>query len=82
MSSLYKYVNGVCGSGKTYTAINKISTRVKGGETIIYATETIKLLKQTQVALEALISCVVDGIAGFEIDCRFVFTVSGVPNKI
>lgn len=54
MNSSFYYVDGVCGSGKTYTAIKKIAARVKAGETIIYATETIKLLKQTQDGLEAL----------------------------
>ena len=53
-TNCYNYVNGVCGSGKTYTAIKKIVARVKSGETIIYATETIKLLKQTQDGLESL----------------------------
>lgn len=58
MAPKYQYVNGVCGSGKTYTAIKKIAARVKKGETIIYATETIKLLKQTQDGFENLgISC-------------------------
>jgi hypothetical protein len=54
MATEFNYVNGVCGSGKTFTAIKKIATRVKAGETIIYATETIKLLKQTKDGLEAL----------------------------
>jgi hypothetical protein len=54
LNKCYRYVDGVCGSGKTYTAIKKIAARVKAGETIIYATETIKLLKQTQVGLEEL----------------------------
>lgn len=48
------YVNGVCGSGKTYTAIKNIAARVRSGETILYSTETIKLLKQTQAEIEAL----------------------------
>jgi hypothetical protein len=54
MTPKFNYVNGVCGSGKTYTAITNIAERVKAGETIIYTTETIKLLKQTQIGLEAL----------------------------
>ena len=54
MNNTFNYVDGVCGSGKTYTAIKKIAARVKAGETIIYATETIKLLKQTQDGLENL----------------------------
>lgn len=54
MTKTFNYVDGVCGSGKTYKAIQKIAARVQAGETIIYATETIKLLKQTQEGLEAL----------------------------
>lgn len=54
MKSTYNYVNGICGSGKTFTAIKKIAARVKSGETIIYTTETIRLLKQTQKDLEEL----------------------------
>lgn len=46
------YVNGVCGSGKTVTAIDKIAERVKRGETIIYATSTIRLLEQTNSGLK------------------------------
>lgn len=48
------YVDGVCGSGKTVTAIQKIAARVKTGETIIYATSTKALLKQTMSGLEEL----------------------------
>lgn len=54
MESIYQYVNGVCGSGKTYTAIKKIASRVAAGETIIYATETKELLEQTKKGLEVL----------------------------
>ena len=54
MNNSYNYVNGVCGSGKTYTAIKNIAARVQAGETILYTTETIKLLKQTRDGLEAL----------------------------
>ncbi|MGE4261733.1 DEAD/DEAH box helicase family protein [Shewanella sp.] len=46
------YVNGVCGSGKTVTAIDKIAERVKKGETIIYATSTKVLLEQTEKGFE------------------------------
>jgi hypothetical protein len=54
MNQTYYYVDGVCGSGKTYTAIKKIAALVQAGKTTIYATETIKLLKQTKDGLEAL----------------------------
>jgi hypothetical protein len=54
VNNSYNYVNGVCGSGKTYTAIKNIAARVQAGETILYTTETIKLLKQTRDGLEAL----------------------------
>ncbi|MCF2948727.1 hypothetical protein L0668_11460 [Paraglaciecola aquimarina] len=48
------YVDGVCGSGKTQTAIRKILDRIKAGETVVYATETKKLLEQTKEGLERL----------------------------
>ncbi|WP_141096266.1 hypothetical protein [Lacimicrobium sp. SS2-24] len=48
------YVDGVCGSGKTQTAIKKIAARVAAGETVIYVTETKRLLKQTKEGLEKL----------------------------
>jgi hypothetical protein len=51
---MFYYVDGVCGSGKTYVAIQKMAERVKKGETLIYATETNKLLKQTKEGLEDL----------------------------
>ncbi|MEL4279601.1 hypothetical protein [Shewanella mangrovisoli] len=50
---MINYVDGVCGSGKTSEAIKRIAKRVKGGETIIYATSTTDLLKQTMEGLEA-----------------------------
>tara|TARA_R110001583_G_scaffold136457_1_gene288304 strand:- start:268 stop:1713 length:1446 start_codon:yes stop_codon:yes gene_type:complete len=51
---MFYYVDGVCGSGKTYIAIQKMAKRVKNGETLIYATETKKLLNQTKEGLESL----------------------------
>lgn len=54
MNSTFYFVNGVCGSGKTYTAIKKIAARVQAGETVIYATDTKKLLEQTKEGFEQL----------------------------
>lgn len=51
---MFNYVSGVCGSGKTTKAIEVIAERYKNGETVIYATGTIKLLNQTKDGLEAL----------------------------
>jgi len=51
---IIQYVDGVCGSGKTHTAINKIAVRVAAGETVLYVTETKKLLEQTKAGLEKL----------------------------
>jgi hypothetical protein len=51
---MFYYVDGVCGSGKTTVAINKMAVRVKNGETLIYATATKKLLEQTKSGLEKL----------------------------
>lgn len=51
---LINYVNGVCGSGKTQAAIKKISARVASGETILYVTDTKKLLEQTKESFEKL----------------------------
>ncbi|MCF2950494.1 DEAD/DEAH box helicase family protein, partial [Paraglaciecola aquimarina] len=48
------YVDGVCGSGKTQTAIKKISARVAAGETVLYVTETKRLLEQTKEGFEKL----------------------------
>ncbi|MDC8832227.1 DEAD/DEAH box helicase family protein [Alteromonas gilva] len=48
------YVDGVCGSGKTQTAIKKISARVASWETILYVTDTKKLLEQTKEGFEKL----------------------------
>ena len=54
MSLICNYVSGVCGSGKTQTAIKKISARIRNGETVIYVTETKQLLEQTKEGLEKL----------------------------
>lgn len=54
-------MDGVCGSGKTYTAIRKIAERVNAGESVIYATETVKLLNQTM-----------EGLKGLDIPCDLV----------
>lgn len=48
------YVNGVCGSGKTQTAIRKMAEKVAAGQIVIYATETRQLLEQTKAGLEKL----------------------------
>lgn len=48
------YVNGVCGSGKTQTAIRKIAEKVAAEQTVIYATDTLLLLEQTKSGLENL----------------------------
>jgi len=48
MNSTFHYVDGVCGSGKTYAAVREIADLVKAGTSVIYATSTKILLKQTQ----------------------------------
>lgn len=54
ISMFISYVNGVCGSGKTQTAILKMADKVVEGQTVIYATETLQLLEQTKAGLEKL----------------------------
>ena len=44
MNNTFHYVDGVCGSGKTYTAIRKIVDLLKAGASVIYATSTKVLL--------------------------------------
>ena len=56
-----QYVNGVCGSGKTQTAIKKIAARVAKGETVLYVTETKKLLEQTK-----------EGFAKLNVPCALI----------
>lgn len=51
---IISYVNGVCGSGKTQTAIRKMADIVAAGQVVVYATETRQLLEQTKTGLENL----------------------------
>lgn len=51
---MFKYVSGVCGSGKTTAAIKKMEERFRLDETLIYATGTKRLLEQTKQKLESL----------------------------
>jgi len=54
MTASFQYVDGVCGSDKTYAAMRKMASLVKSGNSAIYVTNTKKPLRQPGTELEAL----------------------------
>ncbi len=82
MTATFQYVDGVCGSGKTYTAIGKMAFLVKSGSSAIYVTNTKALLKQTETQLEALKVATVLTIADCPADPNYQSIIQKITSTL